>query len=347
MGVGLPRRPRGVQRAMPSRRTPSSRIFKKCYGRGGMSPSAATIVSLLNITVSWRGVRLTLALSLVVLLTNGVQAQSTADTFWTRLQALCGGAFEGKVVEAPAGDTTFAGKSLVMHVRECTSSRIRIPFHVGDDRSRTWVISRVGTGLRLKHDHRHQDGSADARTDYGGDTADAGTAGKQEFPADRHTSSLIPEAKTNVWTIEIQPGTTFVYALRREGSDRRFRIEFDLSRRVAYPPPPWGADAAPINTPDITGQWDVALQGRGEVRFALLVRKEGDRLVATLIAPTREKRSATIEQAGQRITIRFALDNPGSPVPIVLTGTVEGRDMQGTADVGGKATAPWTARKRY
>jgi hypothetical protein len=312
-----------------------------------MSPPAATIVSLLNSTVSWLGERLTLALPLIVLLANGVQAQSAADAFWTRLEALCGGAFAGKVVEAPAGDTTFADKRLVMHVRECTPSRIRIPFHVGDDRSRTWVIARVGTGLRLKHDHRHQDGSADARTDYGGDTADAGTAGKQEFPADRHTSSLIPEAKTNVWTIEIEPGATFVYALRREGTDRRFRIEFDLSRRVASQPPPWGAEAAPPKAPDLTGQWDVTMQGHEERRFALLVRKEAERLVATLIAPSRETRAATIEQVGREITIRFNLDNPGAPVPVVMTGTVDGREMQGTADFGGKATAPWTARKRY
>jgi hypothetical protein len=33
----------------------------------------------------------------------------------------------------------------------------------------------------------------------------------------------------------------FVYALRREGTDRRFRVEFDLGREVAIPPPPWGS----------------------------------------------------------------------------------------------------------
>lgn len=291
--------------------------------------------------------RMILALILAALATTGIQARGGADGFWERLQALCGGAFEGKVVEAPSGDTTFADKRLVMHVRECTPSEIRIPFHVGGDRSRTWVIARAATGLRLKHDHRHEDGSPDARTDYGGDTAPgSGTPGKQEFPADRHTSSLIPEAKTNVWTIEIGPGATFVYALRREGTDRRFRIEFDLSRRVAAPPPPWGADA-PAKTPDITGQWDVAVEGRGTLRFALLVRKEDNRLIATLIAPKGEKRAATIEQAGHDVTIRFDLDNPGAPVKVVLTGTVDGRDIKGTADLGGKATAPWTAKKRY
>ena len=45
-------------------------------------------------------------------------------------------------------------------------------------------------------------------------------------------SALIPAAATNVWTVEVVPDRTFVYALRREGTDRRFRIEFDLTRPV-------------------------------------------------------------------------------------------------------------------
>lgn len=172
--------------------------------------------------------------------------QSPADRFWTNLQQLCGKAYEGRVIEAPAGDTTFANKRLVMHVRSCTPNEIRIPFHVGEDRSRTWVLTRTVklhptvSGIRLKHDHRHEDGSEDKITQYGGDSRAAASATRLEFPADPHTASLIPEAKTNVWTVELEPGRTFVYALRREGTDRRFRIEFDLSNAVAPPPPPWG-----------------------------------------------------------------------------------------------------------
>jgi hypothetical protein len=153
---------------------------------------------------------------------------------------LCGKAFAGKVIEAPAGDTTFADKRLVMHVRACEADTIRVPFHVGDDRSRTWVISRTAAGLRLKHDHRHEDGSEDPVTQYGGDTGAPGTAVQQQFPADAHTKAVIPAAATNVWTVEVHPGRTFAYALRREGTDRRFRIEFDLSKEVAVPPAPWG-----------------------------------------------------------------------------------------------------------
>ena len=164
-----------------------------------------------------------------------------AETFWQELQKLCGGAFEGKVIDAPAGDSTFAGKRLVMHVRECEADTIRIPFHVGDDRSRTWVITRMPYGLRLKHDHRHEDGTPDKVTQYGGEgRIRPGTATRQEFPADAETIALLPEAKTIVWTLEITPGRSFVYALRREGTDRRFRIEFDTTRRVSTPPGPWG-----------------------------------------------------------------------------------------------------------
>ncbi|MBW3552778.1 MAG: hypothetical protein KY466_04660 [Gemmatimonadetes bacterium] len=111
---------------------------------------------------------------------------------WAGLQALCGQAFEGEVREAPPGDSSFAGVSLVMHVRECDDDVIRIPFHVGDDRSRTWIVSRAADGLRLKHDHRHEDGSEDEITQYGGDTAGPGSATRQEFPADAHTTGLIP-----------------------------------------------------------------------------------------------------------------------------------------------------------
>jgi hypothetical protein len=162
------------------------------------------------------------------------------QVFWRSLESLCGGAFAGRVVEAAATDTVFRGRELVMHVRECRPGEILIPFHVGEDRSRTWVLTQTPGGLRLKHDHRHRDGSEDEITQYGGDTRDAGTPERQEFYADAFTAGLIPAAATNVWTVEVVPGATYTYALRREGTDRRVRIEFDLTRAVPVPPAPWG-----------------------------------------------------------------------------------------------------------
>ncbi len=167
-----------------------------------------------------------------------------SDLFFARLAQLCGKAFEGKVVTNDAADAEMAGQRLVMHVRECTSDTIRIPFHVGENRSRTWVVTRTAGGLRLKHDHRHKDGSEDRLTQYGGDSAGPGLATRQLFPADQFSKDLfvrlsIPQSATNVWAVEIQPGNFFAYELRRPG--RFFRTEFDLARPVAPPPPPWGS----------------------------------------------------------------------------------------------------------
>jgi Fe(3+) dicitrate transport protein len=160
--------------------------------------------------------------------------------FWNRLQQLCGQAFEGRAIEAPASDTLFAGRRLVMHAVACTPDEIRIALHADADRSRTWIITRSDTGLRLEHDHRHADGSPDTNTGYGGFTRAAGTAWRQEFPADAHSIALVPARDTNVWTLEIRPGVAFVYGLRREATGLRYRMEFDLAHPVPAPPPAWG-----------------------------------------------------------------------------------------------------------
>src|SRR3546814_648892 len=164
----------------------------------------------------------------------------------------CGQAFAGRsVVDEPVapGPDAFAGKALVMHVRGCDAParELRVPFHVGDDHSRTWVITRTADGLRLKHDHRHADGSEDVLTMYGGDTDAPGSAVRQEFPVDAESIALFERegseaSVTNTWAMEVEPGERFLYELSRPGG-RLFQVEFDLSRPVDLPPPPWGSQA--------------------------------------------------------------------------------------------------------
>ena len=147
------------------------------------------------------------------------------DEFFANISRLCGQAFEGRVTSPPVeADASFAGKKLIMHVQHCSSDMIRIPFQVGEDRSRTWVVTRADGRLTLRHDHRHEDGTEDRVSQYGGDTRTAGTA-SLDFYADEFTATLIPAAATNIWTIAVD-ANTFRYGLRREG--RRFRVEFDL-----------------------------------------------------------------------------------------------------------------------
>ena len=181
---------------------------------------------------------------------TSAQPAAPADDFMSVLAQHCGKAYAGRIVSNEPRSVTpdaFEGKPLVMHVRGCDAraSRIEVPFHVGDDHSRTWVLSRTDSGLRLKHDHRHEDGSPDAVTLYGGDTSSAGTAVRQEFPVDAESVAMfkregLEASITNTWAMEIVPGERFLYELSRPNG-RLFVVEFDLSRPVALPPAPWGA----------------------------------------------------------------------------------------------------------
>lgn len=183
-----------------------------------------------------------LALSLFSLLLACRSASTVqqAGNLWSALQPLCGYAFAGRLVEGTeASDALIGEQQLVMHVRACSDREIRIPFHVGENRSRTWVITRTGDRLRLKHDHRHADGTEDPITQYGGDAVSGDDDLSVDFFADEFTATLIPAASKNIWTLAISPDKTFTYALRREATGRRFRVEFDLTKRIAAPPPPW------------------------------------------------------------------------------------------------------------
>ena len=175
--------------------------------------------------------------------TPAPETAGEADLF-DQLAGLCGHAFEGAVVSDDPRDADMAGARLVMHVRGCEADQLRIPFHVGEDRSRTWVITRLEDGrLRLKHDHRHEDGSEDVLTQYGGETEAPVTGASADFPADAESRALfqregIEASSANVWTLAIADDR-FVYALNRP--DRNFEARFDLSEPVAAPPPPWRA----------------------------------------------------------------------------------------------------------
>lgn len=182
----------------------------------------------------------------------GPAAVSSQDAFFDALASHCGRAYAGGLVSDQAADADMRGRPMVMHVRECSDNRIAVPFHVGNedgswDRSRTWLVTRTENGLRLKHDHRHEDGTADAVTFYGGDTAAAGSARAQEFPVDAESITMfrandLTASVSNVWRVEVDPAGAadgrYTYQLQREG--RLFRLEFDLTRPVTPPPAPWG-----------------------------------------------------------------------------------------------------------
>lgn len=170
------------------------------------------------------------------------KTSSPQDAFFAKLSEHCGKAYGGKLVSSDDVDADFASKKMIMHVRECSETTLRIPFHVDDDHSRTWVISKTNNGLRLKHDHRHEDGSEDVVTQYGGDTIGEGAHSRQVFPVDQYSIDMflkegLDVSIVNIWAVEIN-NTIFAYELSRP--NRHFRVEFDVTRPVEIPPTPWG-----------------------------------------------------------------------------------------------------------
>lgn len=162
-----------------------------------------------------------LGLMALALLATPVHAKDARDHFFATLKGLCGARFEGTKTFPSDSQDDFAGKRLVANIASCSDTEVRVPFLVGEDRSRTWVFTRTADGLQLQHDHRHADGTADAVTMYGGVASSAGTARAQSFAADAYTAKLIPAARTNVWTVSLSPdATVLTYHLERDAKPR-------------------------------------------------------------------------------------------------------------------------------
>jgi hypothetical protein len=195
----------------------------------------AFMLSMLNIGDAWA-----ISYSPMILQPQSIYGDTLGfDQFWQKLKEHCGKTYEGTITSGATANDGFSGKRLVMHVLSCSEDQLLIPFNVGENRSRTWLLTKVKDRIELKHDHRHEDGTNDAVTMYGGTTTNTGLPGIAVFPADQMTIKTIPTAATNVWWMTIN-NTTFTYNLRRIGSDRLFTVTFDITKPVDKPLPSWG-----------------------------------------------------------------------------------------------------------
>ncbi len=163
------------------------------------------------------------------------------QAFWDRLQALCGQAFAGEVSDVTEYyRDAIVGRELVVHFMDCEEDRIHAPFHVDDNRSRNWVLTRVDGTIRLKHDHRYPDGREEAISQYGGDAPRPGLAHRQIFPADAHTAEILPDRADNFWFLDFVDETTLHYGVHWPLHGHSVRIAFDLSQPVEASARPWG-----------------------------------------------------------------------------------------------------------
>lgn len=192
------------------------------------------VLDMYKITIRSIGMLMALSSAFAV----SAAAGNVQDTFFQNLQGLCGHSYVGTVVDGNESDDKWRQAKIVIHAPACavaTGNEIRIPLHVGEDKSRTWIISKTDSGLRLKHDHRHKDGTPDAVSIYGGDTAEEGSAVKQSFPVDDFSKALFVEnglnaSVTNTWIMQLVKGKRLSYRLSRPG--RSFQVDFDLSTPI-------------------------------------------------------------------------------------------------------------------
>ena len=182
--------------------------------------------------------RILLSLFLFVISFSYGQEKSEAKKFLEQFESLEGQYFEGEIVAGGKEGDGFVGQKLLMQVKSYSDREVKIPFYVGEDKSRTWVFTYSNHTLTLKHDHRHADGSPDTLTFYGGTANNHGSETFQMFPADQETCQMIDYACYNVWWITMD-GSTFTYNLRRIGTDRFFSVKFDLSKPVPSDFQPW------------------------------------------------------------------------------------------------------------
>ena len=171
--------------------------------------------------------------------TNQTQqvASSPADSFWQRLSLHCGMQYEGVMVSNDAVDADFAKATMLARFERCSADEIRVPFWVGNDKSRTWVFTREGDTIEFRHEHRHSDGSFDEVTGYGGFGEATGVDGQLNFPADAQTKAVfnatgLTVSLVNVWTVE-SSAEQFVYQLARP--NRFFRVEFNSNSGTPLP----------------------------------------------------------------------------------------------------------------
>lgn len=128
----------------------------------------------------------------------------------------------------PENATHEMNKPMQITVQVISDTEIRIPLQVGEDKSRTWVLTRSAAGVQLKHDHRHADGTPDEVTNYGGTASNIELGNQLVFPADEETSRQIPEAATNTWSLRLAPDEGTLYYYLERHAKPRFEAAFDL-----------------------------------------------------------------------------------------------------------------------
>lgn len=157
----------------------------------------------------------------------------TQREFINHFSNYCGYAYEGSTnfVDLSSGDI-FENAKLTMILSDCDEDEVRIPFHVDDDTSRTWIVKMTPQGLHLSHDHRYPDGTQYDNNFYGGYADSEGSDSIQYFPADHRTIEERLARAANRWAKEIDIDNDKYFYRLYLNDELRLEAEFDLSQPI-------------------------------------------------------------------------------------------------------------------
>ncbi len=175
--------------------------------------------------------------------TNPSEISTEQQIFWDALRQHCGNAYQGELADATPYYLPFDDSNVILHIRDCSGSAMHLALHIGDDRSRNLMLTKVEGTLQLKHDHRYEDGNEESVSQYGGKAPKPGLVNRQIFRADAHTTRILPQRYDNFWFLDIMDETTLAYGVHWPTYGHSIRIEFDTSAPVSAPPAPWGFES--------------------------------------------------------------------------------------------------------
>lgn len=192
---------------------------------------SAVIIGILFLQRSRQPIELVSDIEIPVVGSELINTQERA--FLNNIAQLCGQTFAGRETFIAEGRESWADKSFVMHITVCEDDRVYVPFHLDNDHSRTWMFLVEDGRLRFRHDHRHEDGTPEEITMYGGYADGDGTSLLQNFPADDYTCEMLPTSCDAVWRVFLSEDlSTFSYQLLYQ-EELLFEGAFDISKNIA------------------------------------------------------------------------------------------------------------------
>jgi hypothetical protein len=97
---------------------------------------------------------------------------------------------------------------------------------------------------------------------------------------------------------------------------------------------------------NVTGDWDVTVVSpQGTTTTPVTFTQDGDKVSGIFKSPQGQLPFDGGKVTGSELTFTFTINFQGMPLPITLTGKVDGASMGGAADFGGFAQGEWSAKR--